>query len=46
VLAAGARAGVALSCIGRLEAAAGLRLRTADGQVAPVQAQAFDHFAD
>jgi thiamine-monophosphate kinase len=46
VLAAGARAGVALSCIGRLEATAGLRLRTTDGQVAPVQAQAFDHFAD
>lgn len=46
VLAAGARAGVALSCIGRIEAATGLRLRAADGQVAPVQAQAFDHFAD
>ncbi len=45
VLAAGVRAGVAVTCIGRIEAEAGLRLREADGSVAPVRAQAFDHFA-
>jgi thiamine-monophosphate kinase len=45
VRAAGARAGVAVSCVGRIDAQAGLRLREADGRVLPAQARAFDHFA-
>jgi len=45
VRAAGARAGVAVSCVGRIDAQAGLRLREADGRVLPARARAFDHFA-
>jgi len=45
VRAAGAAAGVAVSCIGRIEPQPGLRLREADGRVAPARARAFDHFA-
>ncbi len=45
VLAAGARAGVALHRIGSVDAEPGLRLRGSDGQVLPAQARAFDHFA-
>ncbi len=45
VRAAGARVGVAVSCVGRIDAQAGLRLREADGRVLPAQARAFDHFA-
>jgi thiamine-monophosphate kinase len=45
VQAAAGRAGVAVSCIGHIDAEPGLRLREADGRVAPAQALAFDHFA-
>ncbi|MCA0241917.1 MAG: thiamine-phosphate kinase [Proteobacteria bacterium] len=45
VLAAGARAGVAVTAIGRIEAEPGLRLLDAQGRLQTVQPQGFDHFA-
>jgi thiamine-monophosphate kinase len=44
VRAAGERAGVAVTPIGRIEAAAGLRLVDADGQPVVFTERAFDHF--
>jgi thiamine-monophosphate kinase len=44
VRAAGERAGVAVTPIGRIEAAAGLRLLDADGQPVVFNERAFDHF--
>jgi thiamine-monophosphate kinase len=44
VRAAGERAGVAVTPIGRIEAAAGLRLVDADGQPVVFNERAFDHF--
>ena len=44
VLAAAAGAGVAVTCIGRIEAQAGLRLLDAQGQAQPLAPQGFDHF--
>ena len=44
VLAAAAGAGVAVTCIGRIEARAGLRLRDAQGRPQAVAPQGFDHF--
>ena len=44
VLAAGERAGVAVTAIGRIEAAPGLRLLDADGQPVVFTERAFDHF--
>jgi thiamine-monophosphate kinase len=44
VRAAGERAGVAVTPIGRIEAAAGLRLVDADGQPVSFNERAFDHF--
>lgn len=43
---AGARAGVAVSRIGRICIEPGLRLMDAQGRVLPVAAGGFDHFAD
>ncbi len=45
VRAAGARAGVAVTPIGRIEAEPGLRLRDEQGRVQTVQPQGYDHFA-
>jgi thiamine-monophosphate kinase len=45
VRAAGTRAGVAVSPIGRIEATAGLRLIGADGQPVAFAERGFDHFA-
>jgi thiamine-monophosphate kinase len=45
VRAAGARAGVAVTAIGRIEAEPGLRLRDEQGRLQTVQPQGFDHFA-
>jgi thiamine-monophosphate kinase len=45
VLAAGAETGVAVTCIGRITAAAGLRVLDAQGRVVPLRAHGFDHFA-
>ena len=45
VRAAGARAGVAVTPIGRIEAAPGLRLLDGQGRLQTVQPQGFDHFA-
>lgn len=44
VRAAGASAGVAVTCIGRIEAEPGVRLRDAAGQPLPAHYRAFDHF--
>ena len=43
--AAGERAGVAVTPVGRIEATAGLRLIDADGQPIVFTERAFDHFA-
>ena len=45
VRASGARVGVAVSCVGRIDARVGLRLRERDGRVLPARPRAFDHFA-
>lgn len=45
VLRASARVGVAVTCIGRIEAEPGLRLRDQAGQDIPVDFPSFDHFA-
>jgi thiamine-monophosphate kinase len=44
VLAAGARAGVAVACIGVIEAATGLRVVDTHGQAVATPWRAFDHF--
>ncbi|HSW03147.1 thiamine-phosphate kinase [Aquabacterium sp.] len=45
VLAAAAQAGVAVSCIGRIEAEAGLRLRDGRGEFLAALPRGFDHFS-
>jgi len=44
VRAAGAAAGVAVTCIGRIEAELGVRLHDAAGQPLPANYRSFDHF--
>ena len=46
VLAAAAGAGVAVRCIGRIEAGSGLRLLDAQGQALALSLPGFDHFKD
>ncbi len=46
VVAAGRRVGVAVTAIGRVDAAAGLRLINADGSALADQHDSFDHFRD
>ncbi|HYD95048.1 MAG TPA: thiamine-phosphate kinase [Noviherbaspirillum sp.] len=45
VLAAGAAAGVAVTCIGRVDAQPGLRLEDTSGAPVSLQLSSFDHFA-
>ena len=45
VQAAGAQAGVAVSCIGRIDAEPGLRVNDAQGRAVVANGRAFDHFA-
>jgi len=46
VLAAGAQAGVAVSCIGRITAQAGLQVLDAQGERMIIDKTGYDHFAD
>jgi len=45
VLAVGAQAGVAVTCIGRITAQAGLQVLDAQGEPMPIEKTGYDHFA-